>query len=76
MRVARIDVDHCYPSLPPSLPPFFRASSIRAFFLPWGVSSLSSWDGQGAAWAVRSLRLAVEEEGGERPGSAFTALLR
>ena len=25
---------------------------------------------------MRSLRLAVEEEGGERPGSAFTALLR
>lgn len=38
--------------------------------------SLSSWDGQGSARAVRSLRLAIEEQGGERPGSAFTALLR
>lgn len=38
--------------------------------------SLCSWDGQGSAWAVRALRVAVEEEGGERPGLAFTALLR
>lgn len=38
--------------------------------------SLCSWDGQKAAWGVRSLRLAVEEQGVERPGPAFTALLR
>ncbi|CAM9732841.1 unnamed protein product [Ectocarpus sp. 12 AP-2014] len=37
---------------------------------------LCSWDGQGSARAVRSLRLAIEEQGGERPGSAFTTLLR
>lgn len=45
-------------------------------FAGFCTCSLCSWEEQKAAWGVRSLRLAVEEQGVERPGPAFTALLR
>lgn len=57
-------------------PPFPPARPCASLMLVCRFISLCSWDGQGAAWAVRSLRLAVEEQGDERPGAVFTALLR